>query len=161
MDSNVSVTRVGKRWKLSAEVTVRENINDVFDFFSDPFNLEQLTPPFLRFTVLGADTEKIQEGTLIRYKLHLHRLPVNWLTRIEEWNPPHKFVDKQLKGPYTVWHHTHDFIAHGDRTIIRDTVLYSVPGGRIVNRLFVENDVLRIFNYRHEMIRQIFDADSA
>jgi len=85
--------------------------DDVFAFFGDARNLEAITPPLLRFRVMdsGADAVEMGAGTLIRYRLRVHRVPVGWLTAIREWDPPHRFVDEQLRGPYALWHHTHTF----------------------------------------------------
>ena len=69
-------------------------------------------------------------GTLIEYRLKLHGLPIRWLTQIEEWAPGERFVDVQLRGPYALWHHTHEFEPAGDgQTLMRDTVRYALPLG--------------------------------
>jgi ligand-binding SRPBCC domain-containing protein len=95
-------------------------------------------------------------GTLIRYRLRLHGIPVSWLTRIEEWDPPRGFVDMQISGPYGLWHHTHTFEALADgRTQMTDTVRYGHrfgPLGTLAQRLLVRRDVERIFDYRRDEI---------
>ena len=154
--SDISIVRKSDYWELNAELYLDHDIKTVFPFFADPLNLERITPPLLRFKVLGMDTESILEGSLISYKLRLRGFPVKWLTRIEEWDPPHKFVDRQLKGPYRLWHHTHTFESVDGGTSMRDIVKYRVPGGSLVNRLLVENDVRKIFEFRREKIVELF-----
>jgi ligand-binding SRPBCC domain-containing protein len=131
----------------------------VFAFFSDAYNLEKITPPFLQFRVLGMNTDEIKEGTLIDYKLKVRGLPIAWQSRIEEWKPPYQFVDTQVKGPYALWHHTHLFTAHQGGTLITDQVKFRVPLGFLGEFFagwFVRRDVNQIFEYRKKVISDIF-----
>ena len=82
---------------------------EVFRFFGDIRNLEPLTPPWLRFRVLTDPGTQLGAGALIEYRLTLHAVPVRWITRIEEWEPDRRFVDTQIRGPYAMWEHTHEF----------------------------------------------------
>lgn len=123
-----------------------------FEFFCDAFNLERITPPFLKFSIATPSPIKMGEGTLIDYKLSLYGIPFRWRTMIETWKPEEKFVDTQLSGPYTLWHHTHTFeVIAPNRTLMRDRVLYRVPFGifgRIAHWLFIGRALEMIFNYR-------------
>jgi ligand-binding SRPBCC domain-containing protein len=124
---------------------------EVFGFFADARNLEAITPPFLRFAVVTPEPIEMRAGTLIQYRLRLHSLPINWLTSIQAWEPPHRFVDVQVRGPYALWHHTHLLEPHADGTLMRDIVRYALPLGPLgdlAHRLFVGRDVERIFDYR-------------
>ncbi|NND71425.1 MAG: SRPBCC family protein [Rhodothermales bacterium] len=156
MKTDITIERKPDCWQLETSLLLEHDIETVFAFFSDPYNLEIITPPLLRFNVLGMDTQTIDEGSLISYKLRLRGIPVKWLTRIEMWDPPHQFVDRQLKGPYKLWHHTHTFESVDNGTLMRDIVRYRVPGGALINRLLVEKDVRGIFEYRRERIVEIF-----
>ncbi len=134
-------------------------IETVFAFFADAHNLETITPPWLGFRILRVDSDEVREGTEIRYRLRLHGLPIYWRTEIRQWNPPYRFVDVQRSGPYRLWHHTHRFEAHGDRTKMIDIVRYALPFGilgRFVHAIKVRNDVLKIFDYRRQRIDQLF-----
>ncbi len=103
---------------------------EVFGFFADAHNLEALTPPLLRFRLMTPAPIAMGTGTLIRYRLRVHRVPVSWLTEITEWDPPHRFVDEQVTGPYALWHHTHTFEPIGDGdTLMRDVVRYRIGFG--------------------------------
>ena len=127
-----------------------------FAFFSDARNLEAITPPWLRFHVLTEGAIDMRPGALIDYRLRLHGIPLSWHTRIAEWEPPHRFVDVQLRGPYALWEHTHTFEpAGGDAVVISDRVRYALPFGRLgelARRLFVRRDLDRIFDHRMRAI---------
>jgi ligand-binding SRPBCC domain-containing protein len=140
---------------LEAECVLPLPIDEVFDFFQDAHNLEALTPPFLKFQVLTPRPIEMHAGTLIDYKLKLHGIPIRWRTQILEWNPPHGFVDDQLKGPYRQWHHTHRFEPVEGGTRCTDRVLYRVPGGALIQKWFVGPDVERIFRFRGEQMMAI------
>lgn len=140
-------------------------IAEAFEFYADARNLERITPPFLGFEVTTPGEIEMGEGTLIEYRLKLHGLPVRWRTRIEAWEPPHRFVDVQLSGPYVLWHHTHSFEPDGpDAVWIGDRVRYSVPLwplGEIANALLVRRDVEAIFAYRREAVARELAARAA
>jgi ligand-binding SRPBCC domain-containing protein len=123
-----------------------------FEFYGDALNLEPLTPPWLHFEVTTPGEVTFRPGTLLDYKLRLHGVPVRWRTRIETWEPPVRFVDTQVKGPYSLWEHTHLFEEVGDgATVIHDRVRYAIPLGplgALAHRLFVRRDLERIFDYR-------------
>jgi ligand-binding SRPBCC domain-containing protein len=134
---------------------------DVFPFFADALNLERITPPWLGFRVVTPGTIEMGPGTLIEYRLRLHRVPVRWLTRIELWEPPLRFVDAQVRGPYRVWRHEHRFEAApgGAGTLMRDTIDYDLPLGPLgglAHALLVRRDLRRIFDYREASVAAYF-----
>lgn len=134
-------------------------LDEVFAFFADAHNLEAITPPWLGFHILSVNTDAVREGTEIRYRLKLHGIPIHWKTQIRQWNPPCRFIDVQLSGPYRLWHHTHSFAAHNGGTKMTDVVRYRLPFGvlgRLINAVKVRGDVRRIFDYRREQIRRRF-----
>jgi ligand-binding SRPBCC domain-containing protein len=128
-------------------------IEPTFELFCDAFNLERITPPWLGFRVVTPRPIVMGEGTHLEYRLRLHGVPVRWKTRISAWNPPHRFVDEQVSGPYALWHHTHTFEPDGEATLITDRVRYRIgfgPLGALALALFVRRDVERIFDHRRE-----------
>ena len=142
----------------SVKQYVPREIEGVFKFFSEAANLEQITPPFLNFQVTHMSTKTIHEGTLIDYKLNLKGIPMKWKTLIAKWDPPHSFVDTQLKGPYQLWHHTHRFEKLGNGTLLSDEVRYKLPLGflgQVMASTFVQKDVEKIFKFRREVIHKI------
>jgi len=134
------------------------SVEDSFAFFADAYNLEALTPPWLRFRILTPRPIPMQEGATIEYVLTTHRLPVRWLTEIVEWEPGRRFVDRQVEGPFRFWQHTHAFEERQDGTMIRDTVLYRMPYGplgAIAHRILVERDLERVFDYRRDAVDRL------
>jgi ligand-binding SRPBCC domain-containing protein len=128
----------------------------VFPFFADARNLEAITPPWLGFSVTTAGPIEMRPGALIEYRLKLHAVPIGWRTTIAVWDPPRRFIDVQIQGPYRLWHHTHDFEPDGDAgTLMRDTVRYGLPLGplgALAHRLLVRRDLDAIFDFRREVI---------
>jgi ligand-binding SRPBCC domain-containing protein len=145
-----------KEFTLRAELFLARPRNEVFAFFSEPRNLQTITPPWLSFEVVSNDLVAMQAGTLIDYRIRVHGLPIRWRTEIVEWSPPHRFTDVQLRGPYTLWHHTHTFEERDGGTLCMDDVRYRPRGGRLINWLFVRRDVEKIFAFRQEKLAQIF-----
>ncbi|HEX4068075.1 MAG TPA: SRPBCC family protein [Acidobacteriaceae bacterium] len=132
--------------------------DEVFAFFADAFNLERITPPFLRFHILTPAPIAMEAGTLIAYELRLYGVKFRWKTRIAAFEPPHFFVDEQLKGPYRRWVHRHSFAEAPGGTLMRDRVEYALgfgPLGAVAHALFVRRSVERIFEYRNATIGEI------
>jgi ligand-binding SRPBCC domain-containing protein len=138
---------------------VKLPIAEAFEFYGDAFNLERITPPFLGFRVTTPRPIEMGAGTLIEYHLRLHGVPVRWRTRIATWEPPHRFVDVQLSGPYALWHHTHTFEPDGDDAVwIGDRVRYAIPFGplgALADSLLVRRDVEQIFDYRRDAVARL------
>jgi ligand-binding SRPBCC domain-containing protein len=137
---------------------------EAFDFYGDALNLEPMTPPWLHFEVLTPKPITLGAGALLDYKLRLHGVPIRWQTQIEIWEPPLRFVDTQVRGPYKLWEHTHLFEPDGDAVTIRDRVRYEIPFGPLGNladRLFVRRDLRRIFDFRAEAVHQRLVARQA
>ena len=128
----------------------------VFPFFADAGNLETITPPWLRFEILTPRPIAMRAGALIEYRLRLHGIPVRWQSEITAWEPPHRFVDEQRRGPYRAWIHEHTFTESKGGSEVRDFVRYAAPGGWLVDRLFVRHDVRRIFEYRTRKLQELF-----
>jgi ligand-binding SRPBCC domain-containing protein len=129
---------------------------EVFSFFADARNLETITPPWLKFEVLTPSPIVLCPGALIDYRIRIHGLPIRWRTEITEWNPPHHFVDVQLRGPYKLWQHTHTFEERDGGTLCLDHVRYRPRGGALMNRLFVRRDIERIFQFRQQRLLVLF-----
>ncbi len=150
--------------EISREQLVRAPLDEVFEFFSRARNLEDLTPPFLRFEVITPEPIRMAPGTLIDYRLRLRGVPIRWRTLIEAWEPQRMFVDRQLRGPYRLWHHTHEFEERADGTLVRDRVRYEIPLGVLgtaAHTLFVRHDLERVFEYRREAVVRLLESGRA
>ncbi|NRA64804.1 MAG: TIGR01777 family protein [Pseudobacteriovorax sp.] len=143
-----------------ADQFIDKPLEKVFDFFSDPYNLEKITPPLLKFKIETISHEKVTEGTLITYRLRIHGIPIKWKTLIADWKENSHFVDLQLKGPYKIWHHTHTFKKIPKGTMMHDCVYYQIPFGALGNQVlgpFIRKDIHSIFSFRREVIADLLD----
>lgn len=157
-----SITRVPEigGWKLTSSVTLPHSRERIFEFFSDAFNLQEITPPWVHFRILTPGPIQIEQGTLIDYRLHLQGIPVRWRTEICAWDAPLSFCDRQLRGPYRMWEHTHRFETVPEGTLMTDEVLYRVPGGALIHTLFVRRKLVQIFAYRRAKMLSLFGASA-
>ncbi|MFN0118071.1 MAG: SRPBCC family protein [Elusimicrobiota bacterium] len=141
---------------------IKKSLPDVFSFFENPANLAKITPPELGFKILTPTPIQMGKGSLIDYTVCVMRFPIRWTSLISEYEPPHKFVDVQLKGPYSFWHHTHLFEEHPEGTLIKDIVHYCLPFGLVGNLLhglFVKRQLHGIFAYREKVISDFFEKE--
>jgi ligand-binding SRPBCC domain-containing protein len=147
------------RYQLRRELHIPLPRSEVFAFFSEAANLERITPRFLRFKILTPQPVTMEAGALIDYELRLFMIPFRWRTGITEFVPGERFVDVQLKGPYKVWCHRHEFRDAPDGgTLMTDVVDYDLPLGllgRLVHFVSVRRAVRKIFSFRNEAIVDI------
>ncbi|MCA9258833.1 MAG: SRPBCC family protein [Planctomycetales bacterium] len=148
---------------LEATCRIARPLDEVFAFFADAYNLERLTPDWVKFQVLTPRPIAMHEGQLIDYRLRIRGMPMRWRSKITCWEPGVRFVDEQLRGPYAWWRHEHTFAEDGEEVVVGDRVHYGVPlgrlaVGRLINRVLVGPDVRRIFEYRQSQLRSIFDV---
>ena len=150
-----------KLYTFKKEQKISKSIIDVFDFFSKPENLSVITPNKMDFRILTPSPIEMKEGTLIDYTVKIMSFPIRWRTLITKYDPPSMFIDQQLKGPYSMWHHTHLFEKINDNeTLIKDVILYAVPFsfiGSITHSLYIKRDLEKIFDYRSQEIKRIFN----
>ncbi|MEO8075216.1 MAG: TIGR01777 family oxidoreductase [Acidobacteriota bacterium] len=152
----------GALYVLRTTTVVDAPLEETFAFFSKAANLGLITPPAMRFSILGS-IPPMAQGALIDYRVHVGPFPVRWRTRITAWEPGHRFVDLQESGPYRVWWHEHSFHVEGTRTVMEDRVYYAPPLGvlgRIAHRLFIRRTLRTIFQYRGDVIRLRFGVSS-
>ena len=146
-----------KLFRLQTRLWLSQPREQIFAFFSDPKNLQRITPPWLHFAIVGLSQPILGQGTRIDYRLRIRGLPIHWQSEITTWEPPVRFVDQQIHGPYKVWVHEHTFDEHAGGTVAGDDVHYAVPGGKVVQRLLVAPDLDRIFQYRREVLQALFN----
>ena len=142
--------------ELRSEIWLPLPPEKVFPFFADAANLDAITPPWLNFKVVTPPPIVMREGTLIDYRLSLRGIPLRWRTRIAAWEPPHRFVDEQLRGPYRRWVHEHTFEPSKGGTLERDFVSYATPFDFLVHNWLVRPDIGRIFDFRTKALQERF-----
>ena len=145
-----------RTFRLHTSLWLDKPLEGVFEFFADAHNLQEITPPFLSFEVLAPRPVPMHVGQTIDYRLRVRGLPLSWRSEITAWEPPYRFVDEQVRGPYRAWVHEHRFSERDGKTLAEDSVCYAVPGGSLVHRLFVERDVRKIFEYRKQRLEELF-----
>jgi ligand-binding SRPBCC domain-containing protein len=149
-------------YRLIRKQFVPRALKEVFPFFEAPENLARITPRAMGFEILTPPPVVMREGALIDYTIRILGVPVRWTSLIADYEPPHRFVDVQLRGPYTYWHHTHTFEESEGGTIIRDDVRYVIPFGwlgGLVHALVVRRRLTDIFDYRRSAIELILGSN--
>jgi ligand-binding SRPBCC domain-containing protein len=152
-------------YTLSRTQIINAGLPQCWAFFSDPRNLQRITPPSLDFRILSDLPPAVYPGMMIQYRVRpLFGIPVTWLTEITQVDAPHSFVDEQRVGPYRLWHHEHTFRQMGERQVeIGDKVHYAMPFGvfgSAAHALFVRGELEKIFAYREKVVTQIFSETS-
>jgi ligand-binding SRPBCC domain-containing protein len=142
--------------QFKSELWLPKSSADVFPFFADATNLETLTPRWLHFKIITPAPIAMHEGTLIDYRLRVHGIQVRWRTRISVWQPPYRFVDEQIHGPYRQWIHEHTFEPRDGGTLTRDLVTYAVPCDVLIHDWLVRPDIEKIFAFRSDTLRKHF-----
>lgn len=151
----------GGIYTLYSKEKVNTTMESAWDFFSQPKNLNALTPPDLNFKITSGDPKEFYQGKIITYRIKLlNFLKFNWTTEITKVDKNLCFIDKQLFGPYKLWHHEHHFKDNKDGTItIIDKVKYKLylhPISKVIHKIFIKRKLLHIFNYRNKMIHKVF-----
>ena len=154
-----TIDRAGGGWVLRAAQVVPVGRAALFPFFADARNLARITPPEMGFDILTPGAITMSEGTLIDYRIKLWGLPLRWRTAITRWDPPHEFVDEQIRGPYAEWVHTHRFTERADGgTLMEDEVRFRLPFGPLgaLGAPIVRRQLRRIFRYRRGVIESLW-----
>jgi len=148
------------RHHLRTSMTVPRPLAEVFPFFAEASNLQRITPAGLDFRILTPMPIPMREGTRIDYELRLAGIRFGWTSRISKWEPPHVFVDEQVRGPYREWIHTHAFEASEEGTLMTDHVAYRLPIPFLgeIGYPLVSRQLRRIFRYRREAVLGIFEG---
>ena len=150
-----------KIYELRRKVSIPAPVEDVFSFFSKSENLNLITPPWLNFKVLTPTPINMEKNTLIDYSIKLLGLRMIWKMEITVWQPPHRFTDRQIKGPYRVWEHAHLFDEKGGGTQMEDVIRYAVPGfvlSPLIHFLFVRPRLEKTFAFRERRILELFTS---
>lgn len=148
-------------YRLIRKQHIPATVDEVWDFFSNPANLAEITPEYMKFTVTSPPhTGDIYPGQIITYKVSpLLGIPLSWMTEITHVVPGKLFVDEQRQGPYSLWHHQHLFEQDGNGALMTDIVHYKLPLGplgTLAKSLFVGKQLEDIFDHRRKVIEEKF-----
>jgi ligand-binding SRPBCC domain-containing protein len=147
---------------LERETKLYRPLEEVFDFFSKAENLNKVTPSDLSFVILTPSPIRMHVGTLIDYRIKLLGIPFFWRTQISDYEPPYRFVDQQIKGPYKLWHHEHTFEQKDGYVLMTDRVHYLSPGWFLepfIDALFVRKQLENVWAYRDKVFTELFGKD--
>ena len=151
----------GGIYTLYSKQLVKVSIQEAWDFFSQPKNLNKLTPKDMNFKINSGNPNEFYEGKIITYTIKLFFFRFNWTTEITKVEKNICFIDKQLFGPYKLWHHEHHFKDNQDGTItIIDKVKYKLyfhPFSNLIHSIYIKNKLLQIFSFRNKMMKSIFN----
>ncbi len=142
-------------YELTDHFIVKADLDRTWDFFSAAENLPRITPAWMKFKILTPPPIVIEQDSILDYEIRWMNIPLHWRTRIIDWSPKRQFIDLQLKGPYSLWHHQHTFTPSDEGTICTDRVTYRVPVpiiGRIMNAVVVQRQLRGIFEFRRKVI---------
>ncbi len=149
-------------YTLKATQELPISLNEAWNFFSTPNNLEEITPNDLEFRTTSEVAEKAYVGQIITYKIGLlPGITTNWVTEITHIKEKEFFVDEQRFGPYAMWHHEHHYEAlDNGHTLMTDKVSYKIPLGplgHIAHALFVKKQLKHIFQFRYDTLTKKFN----
>ena len=142
---------------LDARLWIGRPRPDVFAFFADPANVERITPRSFGLTLLTA-TDRMTTGTVLDYRLRWLGVPLRWRAYVREYDPPFRYLDVQLRGPYARWEHRHRFLEGDGGTIVEDRVVYRLPlvvVGRAVHAGIVGRQLSAAWAYRTRRLAEL------
>ncbi len=135
-------------------------IDEAWDFFSAPENLQLITPPYMGFEIISGGDRKMFAGQLIQYIVRpLFGIPMKWVTEITYADKPCYFVDEQRFGPYDLWHHKHFLNPIEGGVEMEDIVDYKLPMGilgQLVQPYLVRRKLDEIFDFRRKTLIELF-----
>ena len=155
----VSFLRQPKIYTFYKEQFVPSDLDTVFEFFSRPENLEKITPSSMGFNIITPTPIDMKEGAIIDYTVKIMGVPMRWRTMITSYKKNEYFVDEQLKGPYSYWHHKHTFKEVEGGVLIIDEITYALPIQAfrlIVHPVLIKPQLNQIFNFRFQTIKDKF-----
>jgi len=145
---------------LEQEQILPITLDEAWEFFSSPRNLDSITPSDLGFQIRHCPGDTMYEGQIITYRVKIAPgIWVPWVTEIKAVDQGKAFVDEQRAGPYRFWHHRHAFEAVDGGVKMTDLVHYAMPFGPlggIAHALFVRRKLEWIFGFRRRLLADKF-----
>lgn len=149
-------------YQLYRKQVLNISINEAWDFFSDPANLAKITPKYMGFEIISGADKKAYAGQIITYKVSpVFNIPMEWITELTQVKDKCYFIDEQRFGPYKFWHHKHFFYPIENGVVMEDVLDYKLPFGvigKILHQVYVKRKLKHIFDYRTEILNQLFNS---
>lgn len=158
----VSFHKYSGIYTLLASQELKVSVENAWDFFSSPENLQKITPQHMGFRITSPIESKAYAGQIISYKVGiLPGIKSNWVTEITQVKEQEFFIDEQRFGPYSMWHHEHWFeVLPNGNTLMKDKISYKIPFGvlgHLAQRIFIKSQLKRIFEYRFQTLEKLFN----
>lgn len=149
-------------YQLKSEQVIHASIDEVWNFFSSPKNLDKITPDDMNFTITSHVLDETYEGQIITYKIGiLPFIKSAWVTEITTYKEKLYFIDEQRFGPYSMWHHEHHFKKlPNDKVLMVDRISYKLPFGiigRLIAGSLIKQKLKNIFEHRFKVINELFN----
>jgi len=150
-------------YSLKTEQVLNIPLNEAWDFFSSPENLQKITPSNMGFKITSEVNKKAYAGQIVTYRIGiLPGLKSNWVTEITQVKNQEFFIDEQRFGPYTMWHHEHWFaeLPNG-KTIMNDKISYKLSLGilgGLAHGIFIKKQLKSIFSHRYTTLENMFNG---
>jgi ligand-binding SRPBCC domain-containing protein len=136
---------------------------EVFEFFAAAENLVLLAPPSFRLAIVSAP-RTLSTSAVIDLRMSWLGVPLTWRAFIREWDPPHRFVDVQVRGPYARWEHRHRFLEERGGTWVEDRITYRLPLGplgRAAHVVLVRRQIAAMWRYRTQRLGELIGPVSS
>jgi ligand-binding SRPBCC domain-containing protein len=147
----IDIKRIGLlTYCLNASQVLSVTRERAFEFFKDPGNLCDITPVWLDFCMLNRESNmEVYDNAEFDYTIKWLGIRMTWRSRIVDYNPPERFTDIQIKGPYRSWVHVHTLQQIPEGTLMKDKVTYKLPLiAAVFHRFFIKKKLKDIFSYR-------------
>lgn len=149
-------------YSLKTEQVLNISLEEAWDFFSSPRNLQEITPKDVGFNILSDLPEKMYPGMIVRYKISpIKGLSFAWTTEITQVRELNFFIDTQITGPYKIWHHQHHFTELEARKVLVKDIVHYVPPfgvlGKVLQKIYIGKRVKEIFDFRHQYLERKFN----
>lgn len=147
----MKVHRIYRRQQLQMD------LQQAWDFFSSPHFLNTITPDFFHIEIRSPVPDKIYGGLLICYRMRvILGIPMTWISDISHCDEPHRFVYRQLQGPFKFWSHEVCLKTAESGIVMEDIVYYAMPFGFLgdwLHSLFIGARLQWIFTYRAQYLQ--------
>ena len=161
--------------RYQASVSLPVSAETAFAYHERPGCLNRLIPPWESVTIERSDGS-LRAGSRVVLKTRLMGFPLRWVAEHTVYEPPRRFCDRQVSGPFASWEHEHRFdesavglrdgsltaetagvepaVSGGSASVLTDRIDYRLPGGPLGRWLGggkALHTIEAMFAYRHRV----------